>query len=214
MKQAMKFDMVPASKIMLSPGGVSLLEVNRTISEILNETELATHSRAINKVMEGKKLNARDLKVLDKIDEITMKAHGMCLKDSLVTKARIKACKRYGVEFIDRDGLIDHMDMMLGTSKSVDELKFSDEIVDMFIQALGLGVAEKFSEAVLHAYADVQLGIEELVALAKVKRFSEETLQLTITGKKVLKAIEEACSHLGVNFETLGTETTESTFIH
>ena len=42
-----------------------------------------------------------------------MREHGMCLKDSAVTKARLKACRRYGINFIDRDGLVDHMKLFL-----------------------------------------------------------------------------------------------------
>jgi hypothetical protein len=69
--------------------------------------------QAIGKVQAKQKLNINDVKVFDKIDAITMNAHGFCLKDSLLTKARIKACKRYGMRFNDRDGLEAHMNAML-----------------------------------------------------------------------------------------------------
>ncbi len=70
--------------------------------------------------------------MLDRIDQLTMDVHGICLKDSKVTKARMKAAKRYGMQFIDRDGLVDHMNMALGlTDDSVKKRLFYDPINGM-----------------------------------------------------------------------------------
>ena len=112
MKNVIKFDFVPADKINVSMDGTKLVDVHRTIATSLNKKEMAAYSRCIQKVSSGQKLNADDAKLLDKIDEITFSHYGLCLKDSKVTKARIKACKRYGVSFKDRDGLEDHMNSM------------------------------------------------------------------------------------------------------
>ena len=121
MKNLLKFGMVSADKIMLSGTGIRLLDVSSTIKEGLSQEELAFYTKAINKINQGIKLNRKDLKVLDRIDQLTMDVHGLCLKDSKVTKARMKAAKRYGMQFIDRDGLVDHMNMALGISGDGDE---------------------------------------------------------------------------------------------
>ena len=121
MRNTVKFGMVSADKIMLSGTGIRLLDVHSTIEEGLSQAELALYTKAINKVSQGEKLNRKDLKVLDRIDQLTMDVHGICLKDSKVTKARMKAAKRYGMQFIDRDGLVEHMNMALGIADQGDE---------------------------------------------------------------------------------------------
>ena len=92
--------------------GQSLLDVKTTINNSLNRSEHQTYSSALEKILSKKTLNRKDLKVLDKIDALTYEKHGMCLKDSKVTSARIKACKKYSMKFIDRDGLQEHMNFM------------------------------------------------------------------------------------------------------
>ena len=104
--------MVPASKLFFNDN-LSALDATRTISKNLDKRELTIYMHAIGKVHAQQKLNKNDVKVLDKIDAITMNAHGFCLKDSKVTQARIKACKRYGIRFNDRDGLEAHMNAMI-----------------------------------------------------------------------------------------------------
>lgn len=107
-----QFAMVPADNIFYT-ANVSALDATRTISKNLDKRELTIYMHAMGKVQTKQKLNKNDVKVLDKIDAITMNAHGFCLKDSKVTQARIKACKRYGIRFNDRDGLEAHMNAML-----------------------------------------------------------------------------------------------------
>ena len=107
-----QFAMVPASKIFYTDN-ISALDATRTISKNLDNRELTIYMQAIGKVQTQKKLNKNDVKVFDKIDAITMNTHGFCLKDSKVTRARMKACKRYGMRFNDRDGLEAHMNIWL-----------------------------------------------------------------------------------------------------
>lgn len=109
-----KFEMVPAERIFDLHSKVRLIDVAKTIQTNLTEDELKTYDSAIFKVSVGEKMSRSDAIIFNKIDAITMQEHGMCLKDSKVTKARLKACRRYGIKFIDRDGLIDHMKLMLG----------------------------------------------------------------------------------------------------
>ena len=82
MRNTVKFGMVSADKIMLSSTGIGLLDVHETIKEGLSQEDLELYTRAINKVSQGVKLNRKDLKVLDRIDQLTMDVHGICLKDS------------------------------------------------------------------------------------------------------------------------------------
>lgn len=104
--------MVPASQVFMNER-VSALDAMHSISRNLDKRELTIYMHAMGKVHTQQKLNKNDVKVFDKIDAITMNAHGFCLKDSKVTQARIKACKRYGIRFNDRDGLEAHMNAML-----------------------------------------------------------------------------------------------------
>ncbi len=109
-----KTEMVPLKKMNDAFSLVNLNDVLETLSNKLTRDELATYARACMKVMTREKLSRCDAMLFNKIDEITMREHGMCLKDSAVTKARLIACKRFGIKFIDRDNLINHMNMFLG----------------------------------------------------------------------------------------------------
>lgn len=111
---------IDATKLVDGFSGQSLLDVNKTITNKLDKHELYIYSCAIEKVMEKVTLNRSDVKVLDKIDSITFEEHGICLKDAMVTKARIKACKKYGMKFIDRDFLAEHMKWVYGVKSNFD----------------------------------------------------------------------------------------------
>jgi hypothetical protein len=104
--------------------GQSLLDVKTTINNSLNRSEHQTYSSALEKILSKKTLNRKDLKVLDKIDALTYEKHGMCLKDSKVTSARIKACKKYSMKFIDRDGLQEHMNFMFYLKQQKEGVNF------------------------------------------------------------------------------------------
>lgn len=109
-----KTEMVAIKNIADAYSLVRISDVYETLQKNLGSAELQKYSIACMNVMMGEKLSRSETILLNKVDEITMREHGMCLKDSAVTKARLKACKRFGIKFIDRDGLVDHMKMMLG----------------------------------------------------------------------------------------------------
>lgn len=109
-----KTEMVAIENITDAYSLVSISDVYETLQKELSVAELKKYSISCLNVMMGAKLSRSETILLNKIDEITMREHGMCLKDSAVTKARLKASRRYGMKFIDRDGLVDHMKMMLG----------------------------------------------------------------------------------------------------
>jgi hypothetical protein len=108
-----KTAMAPLKEIVDAYSMVSMGDVFGALSKRLTRPELQAYSGASRKVMLREKLSRSDAILFNKIDEITMREFGMCLKDSKVTKARLKACKRFGIEFIDRDNLIDHMNLFL-----------------------------------------------------------------------------------------------------
>jgi len=106
-----QIEMVSLDQILDGYSMVSIGEVYETLRKQLSATELKKYSMSCLNVMMGAKLSRSETILLNKVDEITMREHGMCLKDSAVTKARLKACRRYGMKFIDRDNLIDHMNL-------------------------------------------------------------------------------------------------------
>jgi hypothetical protein len=108
-----KTEMVAIENITDAYSLVSISDVYETLQKELGVAELKKYSTSCLNVMMGAKLSRSETILLNKVDEITMREHGMCLKDSAVTKARLKACRRFGMKFIDRDGLVDHMKMML-----------------------------------------------------------------------------------------------------
>ena len=109
-----KKEMVPLKEMLDAYSMVSISDVYETLIKMLGAAELQKYSISCLNVMMGKTLSRSETILLNKVDEITMREHGMCLKDSAVTKARLKACRRYGIKFIDRDNLIDHMKFMIG----------------------------------------------------------------------------------------------------
>lgn len=96
--------------------GVCLQDPTETILENLTKDQIARYVQAIQKATTCKDLNMEDLNILDVIDLLTYQHHGMCLKDSNVTYARLKACKKFGIKFIDRDDLMGHMNLMMPES--------------------------------------------------------------------------------------------------
>lgn len=109
-----KTEMLPLNKIDDGFSGVNLGDVTATLLKKLTTEELLAYSFACMKVSLNEKLTRADVILFNKVDAITMQAHGMCMKDSKITKARLSASVRYGIKLVDRDGLIDHMKLMLG----------------------------------------------------------------------------------------------------
>lgn len=107
----MKFEMVPVDKLYLGNeiNLVKLEDVIDTVLSSLSVKENIIYMKANMKVLMGKQLSRDEVMLYDRIDALTMEKYGLCLKDSKVTKARIKASIKYGIKFNDRDGLISHM---------------------------------------------------------------------------------------------------------
>ncbi len=111
---------VPATKIMLAPN-VSLMDCQRLIQQSMNLGAFIDYAMALDKIQRNKPLIKSDLELFDHVDKVTAKYLGVTLKDSNVTRARLDACKRYGLEFIDQGGLIDHLNMSEATNQELNQ---------------------------------------------------------------------------------------------
>ena len=201
MKNTVKFGMISADKIMLSGSGIALLDVQRTIKEELSQAELALYTKAINKINQREKLNRKDLRVLDRIDQLTMDMHGLCLKDSQVTKARMKAAKRYGMQFIDRDGLVDHMNMALGVT---DEFSEDESGVDPIMECLEANMCsdcmDKVHQASFKIANQIPLMEDDVWIMQEASSIVFEELGFSFDDSEIGNALIEACDRLGIKY--------------
>ena len=201
MRNTVKFGMVSADKIMLSSTGIGLLDVYSTIDDGLSKGELILYTKAIRKVNKGEKLNRRDLKVFDRIDQLTMDVHGICLKDSKVTKARIKAAKRYGMQFIDRDGLVDHMNMALGlTDDSSEEGVELDPIMKCLEANMCSDCMDKVHQAAFKIANQIPLTEDDVWIMQEASSIVFEELGFSFDDSEIGNALIEACDRLGIKY--------------
>jgi hypothetical protein len=201
MRNSVKFGMVSADKIMLSSNGIRLFDVKCSIEEGLSQEELALCKKAINKVSQGVKLNRKDLKVLDRIDQLTMDVHGICLKDSKVTKARIKAAKRYGMQFIDRDGLVDHKNMALGlTDESSEEVAEFDPIMECLNANMCSDCMNKVHQAAFKIANQIALTEDDVWIMQEASSILFEELGFSFDDSEIGDALIEACDRLGIKY--------------
>ena len=202
MQKLIKFDFVPANQIIVSMDGTRLVDVHKTIATSLNKIELAAYSRSIKKVCSGQKLNADDAKLLDKIDEITFSQHGLCLKDSKITKARIKACKRYGVSFKDRDGLEDHMNSMRATNLQIQAEQ--DTVLSVStMNKLNMEIPTGYREAISKVENGIALDKEDLQEIQGLAKFARDAMGWQIVHQATRAAVKEACKRLGIKTSTI-----------
>jgi hypothetical protein len=162
------------------------------------------------KVDRQETLNRKDLALFDKIDAVTFEHYGMCLKDSLVTKARIKACKKYGVQFIDRDGLIDHMNCMFGAQQSSNRMATNsnaEKMAILLLSQLGEDRFYEFAQAFSSITSNVALTKADLEVLKEVDQVLVAYLKSSMIHGRVREAIAEACDELGIEFDDLKTKT-------
>ena len=201
MRNTVKFGMVSADKIMLSGTGIKLLDVKYTIEEGLSQEELALYTKAINKISQGEKLNRKDLKILDRIDQLTMDVHGICLKDSKVTKARMKAAKRYGMQFIDRDGLVEHMNMALGIADQGDEGELVFDPITPCLEAnMCSDCMNKVHEASFKIANDIPLTEDDIWIMQEASSIVFEELGYSFDDSKIGDALIEACDRLDIKY--------------
>ncbi len=185
-------------------GGVRLSDTSSTIASHLSQSELARYGRAMFKVQALKNLNLKDLGILDKIDALTFEYHGMCLKDSLVTKARLKACKKYHIEFVDRDGLVDHMNCMLPKSDIQEKKSNYNKLIGKFVlEKLGNDSPYKLSKVLQKLGEGEDLDLADLNFLSEMEAVASRELDWTIINPELIEAIDKACKKLGIYFQNL-----------
>jgi len=203
MRNTVKFGMVSADKIMLSGTGIGLIDVHSTIQEGLSPAELAQYAKAISKVSHREKLNRKDLRVLDRIDQLTMDVHGLCLKDSKVTKARMKAAKRYGMKFIDRDGLIEHMNMALGIA---DEGNEDEAIFDPIMECLNTNMCsdcmDKVHQAAFKIANQILLTEDDVWIMQEASSIIFEELGFSFDDSEIGDVLIESCERLGIKYNS------------
>ena len=192
------YELVKLSDVLLNDSGLKMLDVHETISQNLSKEEQAKYLQAINKVNNGKKLNRKDVKLLDQIDALTMQMHGICLKDSLVTKARLKAAKSYGIEFNDRDGLIDHMNMMLGVDDEHDAAE--DVIGNCLLQNLCPDCMEKVNRVMVKIANRIPLDQDDVWIMQEASSLIFEELGFSFDDSEIGEALLQACEELGVEY--------------
>jgi hypothetical protein len=201
MENTVKFGMISADKIMLSSTGIGLIDVHSTIREGLSQAELAQYAKAISKVSHREKLNRKDLRVLDRIDQLTMDVHAICLKDSQVTKARIKAAKRYGMQFIDRDGLVAHMNMALGISDEGDEGELVFDPITPCLEAnMCSDCMDKVHQASFKIANQIPLTEDDVWIMQEASSIVFEELGYSFDDSVIGDALIEACERLGIKY--------------
>lgn len=202
--------MVPVGKLYDEESGVRLADTSETLMENLSKAEKERYSKAMIKVNRHETLNRKDLALFDKIDALTLEYHGMCLKDSLVTKSRIKACKKHGIQFNDRDGLVKHMNYMLGTQEEdFDEISSDQEKLGiLLLSKLGEERLYEFANAFNSIRANIALTKADLEVLKEADQIFVSSIKASMIYGQVLEAIDEACDRLGIIFANLKTKTT------
>ncbi|MBU3615380.1 hypothetical protein ICN46_10805 [Polynucleobacter sp. Latsch14-2] len=199
-----KQEMVSASKLFDANSGVCLADTSATILGCLNKSEIERYARAMHKVQQGQGLNRQDLVVLDKIDQVTFDHHGMCLKDSAVTKARIKACKKHGLKFIDRDGLEAHMNMFIPVvNKGNRREDYLEAIAFYFIEHMGEGFGEICMSMAYKLLNGQLLNLGDLKVLSEMEAIATEQLGFSILTDDLVSAIDLASKNCGVHFSNL-----------
>jgi hypothetical protein len=99
---------MPVGNVMITPK-VSILACHQAVQQSMNLGAYVDYVHALMQIQQGNPLVESDLELFDHVDKVTMKHFGICLKDANVTRARVEACKRYGLEFKDQGDLIEHM---------------------------------------------------------------------------------------------------------
>jgi hypothetical protein len=94
-----------------------------------------------------------------------------------VTKARLKACKKYGMQFIDRDGLVVHLQMMTNLNQEKTAAhKFGAYMADK----LGAGCIEAFYKAMHKVKQGIDLDITDLKTFDAIEEIAEKAVLVAI----------------------------------
>lgn len=202
---AMRIEMVRAGEMVDAFSGVCIADTTQTISKYLSNSEIDRYAKAMYKVSNQEAINRKDLIVLDKIDAITYEHHGMCLKDSAVTKARLRACKKYRVQFIDRDGLVEHMNYMMPDYDAVCVKKpnLTEEKAIYFIEKFGPEIAENLLRVLNKLKSEQEFDLAELQLISEMESFAAGEFGRSIVDERLRQRIDQSCKKLGIYFQNL-----------
>lgn len=192
--------------------GVNLADVYATILRKLNKREQVLYATAVQHATQKVPLSMLELTMLDKVDEITMNEHNMCLKDSAITKARIKACKKFKRNFKDRDGLVEHMRMFYKGADTVQASALAEHDVDtklayLLIDRLGEDATWAIGLTTAKILNGELLNYEDFKLIASIEKVFNLELDATFFSKEILAAISRAEIELGLDFAKACEET-------
>ena len=192
--------------------GVNLADVYATIMSKLNKREQVLYATAVQHATQKVPLSRLDLTMLDRVDEITMKEHNMCLKDSVITKARIKACKKFKINFNDRDGLVEHMRMFYKGADTLQASALAEHDVDtklayLLIDRLGEDAARATGLTSAKILNGELLNYEDFKLIASIEKVFNLELDATFFSEEILDAISKAEKELGLDFAKACEET-------
>jgi hypothetical protein len=183
-------------------------EVNQTIVSNLNEQELKFFRNAIQKVSSKKILNRNDLKIFDKIDALTMEHHKMCLKCSLLTKARVEACEKFKIPFNDRDGLQAHMKLIGDSANTVadsafEKFKMNKKLAFLLIDKFGEPFTRHFPKLIAKIFSGSSLNKDDLKLIASVEKILNVELKASMFNKLTIASVLRAEVELGLDFDDI-----------
>ena len=174
-------------------------EMHKTITSGLSKQERLRYSHTVRKAAHGRVFNLKDLKILDKVDELIMQKHSLCLKDDLVTKARINACKKYNMQFIDRDGLEDHMHKFFrGANESKENIEMDAKLVYLLVEKLGENFVHEFANTVFKIIKKTKLTFDDVRLPEQVERVLNRELDATMLTDDLRLQINAAAEEFGV----------------
>lgn len=201
---AMRIEMVPVENVVDAYSGIHLTDITQVISSNLSKSELERYAKVVFKVGNRETLNRKDLVLMDKIDAITYQHRGVCLKDSKVTKARLKACKKHSMQFIDRDHLVDHMNSMLPNDEiQVKRPNLTINLAELFLERFGDDLPEKMFKIANKLGLQQDFDLQDLQFISEMEALANSEARSSLIDEQLWLAIDKSCKKLGVYFENL-----------
>jgi hypothetical protein len=114
-------------------------------------------------------------------------------------KPSVEVAKRYGIKFIDRDGLVDHMNMALGIAGDEDEA-----VVDPIMECLEANICsdymDKVHEALFKIANQIPLTEDDVWIMQEASSIIFEELGFSFDDSEISNALIEACDQLGIKY--------------
>jgi hypothetical protein len=113
----------------------------------------------------------------------------------------MKATKRYGMKFIDRDGLVDHMNMALGIRDEGDEGELVFDSITPCLEAnMCSDCMDKVHQASLKIANQIPLTEDDVWIMQEASSIVFEELGFSFDDSEIGDALIEACERLGIKY--------------